>query len=489
MLLVEPLFTHATRQPNSLAIIDDRGRYTYQQLAAMAAGMGQLVAAQTTQPRVGLLLPNSAGFVASFYGGLLAGKAVVPINFLLSDQDIAHCVRDSAIDTVLTVSQLAPRVKDLGLKVIDLTQLPPPSAPPTAPSPLPTRGADELAALIYTSGTSGRPKGVPLTYGNLQSDVDAAIAQVNFQSSHRFLGILPLFHVFGLNAMMLAPIQLGATIMYQSRFSPTGLLNAIKEHSISLLGAVPSMYAAILRLKDASSDDFKTIYAMISGGEPLPPTLADAFAARFGVTLLDAYGMTETSLAIAVNTPQMHRPRSVGKPVPGVQIRIVDDAENDVPAGQIGEIWVKGPMVMKAYHNLPEETAAVLTSDGYFKTGDLGKFDADGFLYLTGRKKDLIIVSGEKVSPREVEEILMAHPSVAEAAVIGTQDATRGEAVTAFVIAREGQALDGDQLREHCRRQGLPPWKVPRQVRVVPDLPRSPTGKVLKRELPKMLES
>jgi long-chain acyl-CoA synthetase len=486
MPLVEPLLANARRQPDSVAIIDEGGggaggRYTYRQLAAMAMGMAQRLAEHTTLPRVGLLLPTGGGFVASFYGALLAGKSVVPLNFLLGDQEIVHCVRDSGIDTVVTVPPLAARVGPLGLNVVDLTQqqlTPPPAGPPA-----PTTAAQDVAVLMYTSGTSGLPKGVPLTHHNLQSDVDAAIAHMNFQSSHTFLGILPLFHVFGLNAMMLAPIQLGATIVYQSRFSPAGAVNAIRQHGISLVGGVPSMYAAMLRLKDASAEDFKTIYAMISGGEPLPATLVEAFRARFGVPLLDAYGMTETSLAIALNTPRAHKPASVGRPVPGMQVRIVDDAGNDVAVGQAGEIWVKGPMVSHGYHNLPAETADVMTADGYFKTGDLGKLDAEGFLFVTGRKKDLIIVSGEKVSPREVEEALMANLAVAEAAVVGRTDATRGEVVTAFVIPRQGMQLDPDDLREHCRRRGLPPWKVPREVHVVPDFPRSPTGKVLKREL------
>jgi len=482
-MLFEPLFTHAQRQPQEVAIIDDRGRYTYQQLAMMTAGMGASIASKTVRPNVGLLLPAGVGFVSSFYGALLARKTVVPVNFLLGDREIAHVVADSGIDTVLTVPPLAGRLKDLPLNVVDLTQLAPPTPPHPTPPRLPAPAADDVAVLMYTSGTSGFPKGVPLTYGNLQSDVDASIAHANFDGSHKFLGLVPLFHAFGMTAMMLAPIQLGATIVYMSRFSPVGMLSAIREHGISLLGGVPSMFAALLRLKEASAADFKTIYAIISGGEPLPAALREAFLARFGVPLYEAYGMTETSLAISLNTPQMHKPGSVGRPIPGMQVRIVDDAGNDLTVGQPGEIWVKGPMVMKGYHNLPTETAAALTADGYFRTGDLGRFDADGFLYITGRKKDLIIVGGEKVSPREIEETLMSHPAVAEAAVVGKKDASRGEVVVAFVIAREGLSTTSGELREFCRSQSLAQWKVPREVRIVGDLPRSATGKVLKRVL------
>jgi long-chain acyl-CoA synthetase len=481
-MLIEPLFEQAAQQPDEPAVIDDAGRYTYRQLAGMASGLAALFAQVTTNPRVGLLLPSGAGFVASFYGALAAGKSVVPLNFLLGEHEIAHCLRDSALDTIVSIPQLAVRLQGLPLKVIDLTQLSPAPAGPAA-ARLSTPRADEEAVLMYTSGTSGAPKGVVLTAGNIQSNVDGAIAHANLQHRHNFLGIIPLFHVFGMSAMMLAPVQLGATIVYRARFSPLGAVQAIREQAISIVMGVPSMYGAMLRLKDATRDDFKSIYMMISGGEPLPAALREAFAARFGVTLYEAYGMTEASLAIAMNTPQTHKPGSVGKPVPQMQVKIVGDDGSPVPIDQQGEILLRGPMITRGYHKLPEDTAAAFTSDGFLRTGDLGRIDADGFLHITGRKKDLIIVAGEKASPREIEEVLISHPAVAEAAVVGKRDALRGEVVVAFVIAREGQTADADELREHCHRAGLAQWKIPREVHVVSDLPRSPTGKVLKRAL------
>jgi long-chain acyl-CoA synthetase len=314
---------------------------------------------------------------------------------------------------------------------------------------------------------------VLLTHGSIQSNVNAAIKHINLRNRHRFLGMLPLFHAFGMTGLMLAPIQLGATIIYMARFNPVAAVQAIKAHGISIVMGVPSMFAAILRLKDASPEDFKSVYAMISGGEPLPATLREAFQARFGVPIYEAYGMTETSLAISLNTPQSCKPGSVGKPVPGMNVKIADD----------DEILLKGPMVMKGYHNLPAETAAAFTSDGYFRTGDLGKIDDDGFVHITGRKKELIIVAGEKASPREIEETLMRHPAVAEAAVIGKKDPVRGEVAAAFVILRDAQQVTYEDLREFCRDQGLAQWKVPREIQIVKDLPRSPTGKVLKRLL------
>jgi long-chain acyl-CoA synthetase len=246
---------------------------------------------------------------------------------------------------------------------------------------------------------------------------------------------------------------------------------------------VPSMFGAMLRLKDAGPDDFKQIYAIISGAEPLPSTIREGFLKRFGVPIYEGYGLTETSPATNFNTPEANRPGSVGKPVPGAEVRIVDEKGNAVPTGEVGEVWLKGPMIMKGYWNLPKETSEALTSDRFFKTGDLGKLDADGYLYITGRKKDMIIVAGEKAFPREIEEILMRHPSVAEAAVVGKKDPSRGEVVYAFVTAREGQEAKVDELKDFCRQCGLPQWKIPREISVEKDLPRSPTGKVLKREL------
>jgi len=480
-MLVEPLFDHARKQPDATAIIDDRGTVSYSQLGAMAAGLGMYIGMQTQSPQVGLLLPASSAFVASFYGTLLAGKTVVPINFLLGDKEIAHIIRDSAIDTIISAPPLMARLKDLPLKVIDLTQLP--GAPAGIQPHIPQRSADDIAVLMYTSGTSGLPKGVLLSYGNLQSDVDAAIEAASLQQGHKFLGVLPLFHSFGMTAMMLAPIQLGATVIYIARFSPVAALNAMRNHGASLMFGVPSMYGAILRLKAATPDDFKHVYAMMSGGEPLPAALREAFEKRFGIPLLEGYGLTETSPVVSLNTPQQKRPGSVGKMVPTARVRIVDDSGNTLPGDQIGEIWLGGPMIMKGYHNLPKDTAEVLTDDGFFKTGDLGKVDADGFLFITGRKKEMIIVAGEKAYPREIEDTLLAHGGVAEAAVFGKKDPSRGEVIVACVIPKEGQTITPEILRDFCRSNGLAQWKVPRQIQIVADFPRSPTGKVLKRTL------
>ncbi len=486
-MLFEPLFTHALNIPQQIAIVDDHGQYTFPQIAAMATGLGLYLAAQTQKPRIGLLLPAGAGFVASFYGTLLAGKCVVPINFLLGEREIAHIIADSGIDTIVSTPQLAVRLKDTSLKIVDITQLPqtPTGLAPKFPSPK----SDDMAVLMYTSGTSGLPKGVILSYGNLQSDVDAAISHAQLVGQHKFLGILPLFHSTGLLASMLAPMQLGATTVYIARFSPVGTIKAIREHGISVMAAVPSMYGALARLKDAGPADVQTLYAPLSGGEPLPANIREGFFQKFQKHILEGYGLTETIGPVTVNVPQARVAGSVGTPMPGVIIKITDDDGNALPHGQSGEVWLKGPMIMKGYFNLPEETAAALTADGFFKTGDLGRVDEQGFLFITGRKKDLIIVAGEKAVPREIEEALMQHPAVAEAAVLGKKDASRGEVVVAFIVLKEGQSPRPDEFKETCRAQGLAAFKVPREIIIVKEFPRSPTGKVLKRVLAEQLNA
>jgi len=489
-MLFDSVFAHARATPNDVAIIDDRGTSTFAQIAASAIALGMYLKSQTNKPHVGILLPSSAGFAISFFGTLLAGKTAVLINFLLGEKEIAHIIRDSGIDTVITIPMFAAKLQ--GLKIIDLTalpQAPPGASAPTLPAPaLLSRAPGDLAVLMYTSGTSGLPKGVMLSYGNLQSDVDAAIQHAKLQGKHSFLGIVPLFHSTGLLATLLAPTQLGSKIVYIGRFSPVATIKAIREHQLSVITAVPSMYWAILRLKDATPDDFKNVYACISGGEPLPSNIRDGFKQRFNADIYEGYGLTETIGPIAFNAPQYNQPGSVGQLIPGAVARITDDNGADVSAGESGEIWVKGPMIMQGYYNLPDATADAMTSDRFFKTGDLGRIDDKGFLYITGRKKDLIIVAGEKASPREIEEVLLTHPDIAEAAVIGKKDPSRGEVVVAFVIPKDTHTIAPDTIRSFCSDAGLVNWKCPREVFVVAELPRSPTGKILKRVLTEQLK-
>ena len=483
-MLFESLFKHADAKPHEIAVTDDTGSYSWQQFAAAAAGLGMYLRVQTDRPRVGLLLPTSMGFAASFYGTLLAGKAVVPINFLLGEREVQHIIKDSDIDTIVSIPLLSARLKETPLKIVDLQQLQKMAPPPGAVTPhFPEVKADDMCVLMYTSGTSGLPKGVQISYQNLSSDVDSSIEHAQLKGSHRFLGIVPLFHSTGLLATLVAPVKLGAAMIYQARFSPVAVVKAIREQQISLLVAVPSMYGALARLKDAGPDDVKSLYAAISGGEPLPSNIRIAFEKKFGIPIYEGYGLTETIGPIAFNVPGAIKPGAVGKIIPNAEVRITDEEGKAVAQGGSGEVWLRGPMIMQGYHNLPDESTKALTADGYFKTGDLGHIDNEGYLHITGRKKDIIIVAGEKAAPREIEEVIMKHPAVADVAVVGKKDPSRGEVVVAFMTAKPGQQIRADEIRDFCRQQGLAQWKVPREVFVEEKLPVSPTGKVLKREL------
>lgn len=481
-MLLEPLLRHARNEPDRIAVIDESGSYTNQALARMAFGLGAFLKTKTSRGTVGLLLPAGAGFVAGFYGTLLANKVPVPINFLMGAREVAHILQDSQIDTVLTHPLLAGRLEGLGVNVVDLSQLAGQlgDVQPYAP---PEHGPDDLATLLYTSGTTGLPKGVMLTQNNLHADVHACIDHVKLTGDHRFLGIVPLFHSTGLLATMIAPITLGARVVYIGRFSPVATLKAIREHGISVLIGVPAMYGAVARLKDASAEDFSQMFACVSGGEPLPTQIREAFLHRFNTRIMEGYGLTETIGPVAFNTPVHYRAGSVGRLIPGAEVRFVDDNDQTLSHGETGEILLRGPMIMKGYHDLPAETATALTPDGFFRTGDLGHIDPDGFLFITGRKKDVIIIAGEKVYPREIEELLAAHPDLADVAIVGRKDESRGEAVVAFVVPREGQTVTLESIRDFLRGRETVNWKIPKEVHVVSELPRSPTGKVLKREL------
>jgi long-chain acyl-CoA synthetase len=501
-MLLDALQRNARERPQAIAVVDDRGQTTWGELDQKARRLAKVIRGRTKRDCVGILLPSGAAFVTAFYATLYAGKVAVPLNFLLGERETLHVLKDSGVDLVVTVQLILDKVdagaavKSSSVQILDLLALKPTLGlmlRQLVGLPSPPKNEDALAAILYTSGTSGLPKGVELTHGNLQRDADACIKHVGLDrvqeatgragSDHRFLGVVPLFHSTGMLATLIAPVTLGAKTIFTARFSPAGTMNAIREHDVSVMAAVPSMYNALARVKDATPEDFKGLFMPLSGGEPLPGRIRQTFRERFNCELMEGYGLTETCGPVCVNHPEAHREGSVGRPIPGCEIRIANDEGKAMPAGEIGEIQLRGPMVFRGYHNLAAETAAAMTSDGFFRSGDLGKVDEDGFLFITGRKKDMLIVSGENVYPREIEELIARMPGVSEAAVIGRPDEMRGEVPVAFVIAAEGQQVTAEAVRAYCREAGLPQFKIPRDIHVVEDLPRSPTGKVLKREL------
>jgi long-chain acyl-CoA synthetase len=333
-----------------------------------------------------------------------------------------------------------------------------------------------------------------LTHGNLHSNADAAIVHAGIKRADTFLGVLPQFHSFGLTALTLIPLRIGARVVYSARFIPKKIVELVRRYRPDIVMAVPSMYGALLSVKGATPDDFTSVRLAISGGEPLPEAVYTAFLEKLNLRILEGYGLTETAPVTNWSTPQRFVRRAVGTCLPNVDEKIVDEHNRPLPAGHEGEILITGPNIMKGYYKLPGQTRDVFidlpleTPHGrvetrrYFRTGDIGKMDADGFLFITGRKKEMLIIGGENVFPREIEEVLNKHPSVRDSAVIGRTDGLRGEVPVAFVETQDGADFDEKALRSWCR-ESLAGYKVPREIHAVDTLPRSPTGKILRREL------
>ena len=494
MSLLRPIVWQALKHLKRVAVIDDRRTYTYGKLLAGAMFVAREIKQATQAKHVGVMLPTSGAFPITLLGAWLAGRVPVPLNYLLAKEELQYVIGDSDIDTIITSTQMlefigGAQVIPEGIKVIELEKVSFKGLPPICWPPNPSD--DELAVLLYTSGTSGRPKGVMLTHGNIQSNAEAAVEHANITKDDTFLGVLPQFHSFGLTVLTLLPLRIGAKVVYTARFVPRKIVSLIEEHKPDIFIAVPSMYGALLSVKKSGPESFKSIRLAVSGAEPLPDATYEAFQERFNVKLLEGYGLTETSPACNWSTPERHKRHSVGPTLPGVGNIIVDNDNNPVGPDVEGEIILTGPNLMKGYYKLDEQTEQVITTitppgasapARAFRTGDIGKLDGDGFLYITGRLKEMLIVGGENVFPREIEEVLNNHPSVKASAVVGKQDGMRGEVPVAFVEIEEDAEYDESALRNHCR-ESLAQFKVPKEIHMLDELPRNPTGKIMRRAL------
>jgi len=494
MSLLRPIVFRALKHPKRVAVIDDRRTYSYGKLLAGAMFVAREIRRATQARHVGVMLPTSGAFPITLLGSWFARRVPVPLNYLLAKDELQYVIGDSDIDTIITSTQMlefigGPEVIPEGIKVIELEKVSFKGLPPLCWPPNPSD--DELAVLLYTSGTSGKPKGVMLTHGNIQSNAEAAVEHANITKADTFLGVLPQFHSFGLTVLTLLPLRIGARVVYTARFVPRKIVSLIEEHRPDIFIAVPSMYGALLSVKKSGPESFKSIRLAVSGAEPLPDATYEAFQERFNLKLLEGYGLTETSPCTNWSTPDRHKRHSVGPALPGVGNVIVDNDGNPVDPNTEGEIILTGPNLMKGYYKLDEQTEQVITTitppgdstpARAFRTGDIGKLDEDGFLYITGRIKEMLIVGGENVFPREIEEVLNNHPSVKASAVVGKQDGMRGEVPIAFVEIEEGVDFDESAIRNHCR-DTLAQFKVPKEINVLDELPRNPTGKIMRRAL------
>ncbi len=482
-----PILRNLLLHPTRTFIVDDKKSYKGVELLIAALHVASAIRERCKTETVGVLSPTSAAFPICALAGWMTGKTVVPLNFLLKREELEYVLQDCGTDTVVTVQPMLdfmgytpPAKHIIKLDDINFKSMPEPIWPASF-------AEEDLAVLLYTSGTSGKPKGVMLTHANICGNIRQIRNWIPIDKNFVFLGVLPQFHSFGMTALTLLPLTVGCKVVYTARFVPGKIIKLLREHRPDCFIAIPSMYNALLHGKDAVPEDWASAKYIVSGGEPLPQAVFDGFRQKFNVTINEGYGLTETSPCTNWCRPDEWRPHSVGKPLPELLQRIVDPATNRVLGpNHDGEVQMRGPNVMKGYYKLPEQTAGVFTADGFFKTGDMGRHDLDGHLYITGRIKEMLIVGGENVFPREIEEVLNRHESVKDSGVIGKMDPMRGELPVAFVELREGATFDESALRTWCRKS-LAGYKVPDEIRVVEALPRNPTGKIMRRELKKLI--
>ena len=485
MIIAEP----ARRTPGKLALVQGDLRLTYAQLWSDARRYAAALADHGLGPgdRIALVAPNVADFVRAYYGILAIGGVVVPVPTLLNAEEAAHIVGHSGAQAVLYEAGYA----DVATAAAATAGVPAWGVEDFADTaePLPTyatREAEDPAVIFYTSGTTGRPKGAVLTHLNLVMNATVNAFDANpFLRDDVVMGCLPLFHTFGQSVSMNSTFRVGATLLLQPRFDAAKAIELMRAEEATLFFGVPTM---LVQLLDAASEApaLPKLRDCISGGDSLPVAVLDQFEETFGTTVFEGYGLSETSPTATVNQPWFGtRAGTVGHAVWGVEVEIADETLQDrielLPDGQLGEIVIRGHNVFAGYLDNPEATAEAIV-DGWFRSGDIGQKDADGFITIVDRKKDLIIRGGFNIYPREVEEVLMRHPHVSQVAVIGIPDEERGEEVCAVVIPSGPGAIEPSELGEWAQRR-LGRHKYPRRIELVDSLPMGPSHKVLKREL------
>jgi long-chain acyl-CoA synthetase len=464
---------------------------SYAELRDAAARVASLLSSFGMAPgdRVGVMLPNVPAFPIAFYGALAAGAVVVPMNPLLKSREVAYYLSDSGAKVLFAwhaaAGEAAKGAADAGARVVEVHE-PDLAGLLAGVGPAPAsakRSGDDDAVILYTSGTTGRPKGAELTHAGLIRNARlTAVTLLYLGPGDVVMGCLPLFHVFGLTCALNATIIGGGTLTLLPRFDPAKALEIVGRDRVTIFEGVPTMYAAMLHDPACAQADASSLRVCVSGGAALPVEVMRGFEQAFGCIILEGYGLSETSPVASFNHPdKMRKPGSIGTPVEGVQMRVVDADGAELPAGEIGEIVIRGHNVMKGYWGRPDATAEAIT-DGWLRTGDLARVDEDGYFFIADRKKDLIIRGGYNVYPREVEEVLYEHPAVAEAAVIGIPHAELGEEIGAAVKLKPEAGATPAELRSFVRER-VAPYKYPRQVWLMPDLPKGPTGKIVRREV------
>jgi long-chain acyl-CoA synthetase len=486
-MLADTVAEHGDR----VAVKLDDLEIPYTALDAGSKAVAGLLKAKGIGPgdRVGLMLPNLPYFPFAFYGVLRLGAIVVPMNPLLKEREVAFHLGDSGAKALIAWHQFAEAAQagsekaGAELILVEPGEFEQQVAAAEPVEEIAERDDDDTALILYTSGTTGTPKGAELTHNNLRSAAQISVDLVDSSPETVTFGALPLFHVFGLTSGLNGAVRVGASLTLLPRFDPGKALEIVQRDKVTTFLGVPTMYAAMLHHGDRDSFDTSSLELCVSGGAAMPVEILRGFEEAFNCKILEGYGMSETCAIASFNRPDRERkPGSIGIPVPGVEMKVVDAEGNEVPQGEVGEILIRGPVVMKGYWNRPDATAETIDADGWLHSGDMASVDEDGYFFIVDRKKDMIIRGGFNVYPRELEEVLYEHPAVAEAAVIGIAHDSLGEEVAAAVALKQGQEASVEELRDFVK-QRVAAYKYPRVVWIAETLPKGPTGKILKREI------
>ncbi len=486
------------RHPDDATALISRGRTTtYGQMREQVGGLRAGLIGLGIDPgdRIGIICANNWYFVASYLAVLGAGAVAVPLNPLSPPRELERELAAVGARAMLvgpSGRSTADAIDRSQLPVLEFVihseggsegAIPLDDLLATPAVPVVDRGPDDLAVLIFTSGTAGSPKAAMLSHGNLLANLEQTIAlRGGGDAADVGFGVLPMFHIFGLNVVLGTALHAGASVLLVERFDPMSAIEAIRKHDVTVLPGAPQMWAAWAAMPDLPEDSFATVKIATSGAARLDPHVAETIRARFGLEVGEGYGLTEASPVVTASVGLPWRPGSVGAPVDGVDVRLVDAEGEDVLVGDPGEIWVKGPNVFQGYWNDAEATRACIDDDGWLHTGDIAMVDDEGFLFLVDRAKDLIIVSGFNVFPAEVEGVLLEMDGIREVAVVGVPHPHTGEAVKAFVVVDGAHSLDEDAVIEFAAER-LARYKCPQKVNFVEELPLNLSGKVLRRAL------
>ncbi|ANB61273.1 fatty acid--CoA ligase family protein [Anoxybacteroides amylolyticum] len=495
----------AQQLPHKEAYVYEGERCTYGELNAavskFASGLRHLGIQKGDH--IALLLGNSPYFVIGLYGALRAGATVIPINPIYTPDEIGYILNNGDVKAVIGLDLLVPLFVKMEARLpkvehvivcetpqgkeqgVSLTKKMKSFTEVLAAGDIHFQGPElaegDVAVILYTSGTTGKPKGAMLTHRNLYSNAQDTANYLKINGEDRVIAALPMFHVFCLTVALNAPLMNGGTVLIVPKFSPAKIFQLTREEKATIFAGVPTMYNFLYQYEEGKAEDLQTLRLCISGGASMPVALLKNFEQKFKVIVSEGYGLSEASPVTCFNPlDRPRKPGSIGTSIMNVENKVVNEFGEEVPVGEVGELIVRGPNVMKGYYNMPEETAHTIR-DGWLYTGDLAKMDEEGYFYIVDRKKDMIIVGGYNVYPREVEEVLYSHPDVVEAAVIGVPDPNFGEAVKCFIVSRNPN-LTEEQLMSYCRER-LAKYKVPSSIEFLQELPKNTTGKILRRAL------